>query len=434
MKNAQVVAVALCTIINTMDGFDILAAAVTAPAIAGEWGLSPQELGLLLSSGLAGMTLGALGVSPIADRWGRRRTVLLSLVLVALGMFGSAAAPGPALLMTSRLVTGAGVGTMMPTINTVVAEVSSRRRRDLSVCLQGAGFPLGGALGGIGAYLILGWDWRWLFGFGGLLAVLLVPPVLFWLPESIDFLVARRPPGALMLLNRWLSRLGIEPLRELPRKHDESETFVGIRRALAGQLGISSLLICSSFFLLMFTFYFLTNWTPKLLTDYGLSERTGISGAILMNLGGVTGDLLFTFLMLRWPASRMGPVFMSLCFATVLLFSVMPMTLTNLVPVSLLLGFLLFGSMLSLYAIVPTLYPASLRTTGTGLALGVGRIGAVIGPYTGGALVAAGLSRCQYLLLMAVPLPICALLAAYLSAHLARSAQSMQSADSMLAR
>lgn len=414
MSAAQILAVALCTVINAVDGFDILAAAFTAHGIASEWALRPTQLGLLFSSGLAGMTVGALALSPLADHWGRRRTVLLSLVMITVGMLGSAVAPNLDMLMAARVLTGAGVGAIMPTINTVVAEFSNERRRDLAVCLQGAGFPLGGTLGGLGVYLLADVSWRWVFVAGASFSLLLIFPVLLWMPESMDFLIARRPRRALEKLNALLERVGLERLDALPEPSAGERDALPVTARLRG-LRLNTVLICSSFFLLMFTFYFLTNWTPKLLTDYGLSTRVGISGAVLMNLGGFIGDLVFAALMLRWSASRMGPIFMSLCFMTAVVFAFVPMKIGVLLPIALLMGFLLFGSMLSLYAIVPTIFPATVRTTGTGVALGLGRIGATIGPYAGGVLIALQWDRASYLLVMAAPLLVCAALTQSLS-------------------
>lgn len=324
MSTAQVLAVALCTAINAVDGFDILAVAFTAPGIAREWAARPTELGLLFSSGLAGMTVGALALSPIADYWGRRRTVLLSLVMITAGMLGSAAAANVELLMAARALTGVGVGAMMPTINTVVAELSNDRRRDLAVCLQGAGFPLGGAIGGVGVYLLADVSWRWVFVAGGAFSLLLIVPVILWMPESMDFLIARQPRRALEKLNALLERIGLAQLHALPEVSIQSSEAASIA-VRQSDLRLNTVFICSSFFLLMFTFYFLTNWTPKLLTDYGLSTRVGISGAVLMNVGGFTGDLVFSALMLRWPAARMGPIFMMLCFVTSVVFAFVPM-------------------------------------------------------------------------------------------------------------
>jgi benzoate transport len=409
MSTTQIVAVALCTVINMVDGFEILIAASTGPGIAREWGLSSTELGLLFSSALAGMTVGALALSPLADHWGRRRTVLLSLVIITAGMMLSAVATGLHALMAARGLTGIGVGAMMPTINTVVAEFANRKRHDFSVCVQGTGFPLGGALAAVFVYLASDLSWRWVFFAGGMFSLLLIPAVFAWMPESFEFLIERRPRHTLKRLNRLLGKLGLPEVGELPAL-PRKVTLDGAGSTLWQALGIETVTICTTFFLLMFTFYFITNWTPKLLTDYGLSRQMGVSGAALMNIGGVVGDLVFAALVVRWPAYRVGPVFMTACFLTTVVFAFVPMQLDVLLSTALLLGFLLFGSMASLYAIVPTIYPAALRATGTGIALGLGRTGATVGPYVGGVLISMGWNREVYLIVMALPLLVCAVL------------------------
>jgi benzoate transport len=407
MARAQIAVVALCVVINMMDGFEILAPALTAAQISRQWMLGPAQLGRLFSSGLAGMALGALALSPLADFWGRRRTVLLCLVIITTGMLWSAATPSLWHLMTARAVTGIGVGAMLAANNTIVAEYANDRWRDLAICLQAAGFPLGGALGGLVAYMISDVGWRWVFVVGGAFSTLLIAAVVAWLPESFDFLIERRPRRALERVNLLLCRLGMPKIDVLPdpalRNYEYRPTG-----AVRGGVWLNTLLICSSCFLLMFTFYFLTNWMPKLLTDYGVSLKVGASGAAFMNLGGVIGDLLFAALTIRWPAHRLGPVFMSACFGTVVLFALLPTRPETLTPMVFLLGFLLFGSMTSLYAIVPMIYTATVRTSGTGLTLGLGRIGAAAGPYVGGLLIAMAWNRTAYLVVMAFPLLLCA--------------------------
>jgi benzoate transport len=403
MAAAQTGAIALCIVINMMDGFEIFVPSFSAPQIAKQWLLSPSQLGTLFSSGLIGMIAGALAIAPLADWWGRRRMVMLCLVLITIGMLLSAATSDLWQLITTRLLAGIGVGAMLAVNNTIVAEYASDRWRDLAVSLQAAGVPIGATLGGLSAYLINDAGWRWVFIVGGLCSALLTGAVAAWLPESFDFLLERRPRGALKRVNALLHRLNMQAVDALPPQP--------VRRANRGRAtsdssgsGANTLLICASCFLLMFTFYFLTSWMPKLLTDYGVSIKTGISGATFMNLGGVIGDLVFAALAIRWSARRLGPVFMAACFLTILIFAILPTRPESLTLISLALGFLLFGSMASIYAIVPTIYPAIRRTSGTGLTLGLGRIGAAAGPYVGGLLIAMGWQRTTYLLIMAVPL------------------------------
>jgi len=405
MSPAQWLAVAVCVALNMVDGFDILAAAFTAPQISREWGLLPAQTGLYLSSGLAGMTLGALFLAPLADRFGRRSTVLFALALMAAGLFGSASAPTLPLLLLSRLFTGLGVGAVLPTINTVAAEVSDARHRDLAVCLQGAGFPIGGVLGGLAAYSILSLGWRFLFLGAAVATLLFMPVILAWLPESIEFLVERRPRKMVGTLNHVLQRYRLPPVDRVA----QATPGPGARPWLWDKesFSINSLLMCGSFFLLMFSFYFLTSWTPALLTSYGLSTKAGISGGILINAGGVAGDLAFAFFARKWPAHKVGPLFMLACFVVTLLMAIVPLSLSVLVPLAFALGFLLFGSILSLYATAARLYPVASRTTGTGLALGLGRIGATLGPWVGGLIIALRWGRLSYLSLMASPIILC---------------------------
>jgi benzoate transport len=426
MSLTQQLTVGLCTLINMLDGFDILVISFAAPAIAQAWRLSPGQLGVLFSSGLVGMTVGALGLSHLADRIGRRAVALLALAMVTVGMLASAVSGDLGQLMAARALTGAGVGAMMPTINTLVAEVASRRRRDACVCIQSAGFPLGGALGGLAIYALTAAHWRWAFLCGGGVSILLIPCVLAWMPESCGFLIERRPPGALERLNRLLARLGLAELDRLPERPAAPTTARSIRGSDADVLG-PILLMSACFFLLMCSFYFLTSWTPKLLTDYGLSLRGGVTGAVLMNLGGVVGDLVFAALVIRWPADRLGPVFMVLCFLTGCLFAFAPPRLDLLLPLALALGFLLFASMSSLYAVVPTVVPTAWRATGAGIALGLGRTGAAIGPFVGGLLIGAGWDRARYLILMILPLAACAPLTHLAARHFGGGARPVVS-------
>lgn len=420
MTRVQVLAITVCTVINMVDGFDILASAFTAFAIGREWTLHATDFGVLFSSGLAGMTVGALLLSPLADFWGRRKTVLLCITITSGGMLLSALAPTFWSLVAARAATGIGVGAMMATINTIVAEYSNDRRRDLAVCVQAAGFPLGGAVGGLGVYFASDVSWRWVYAAGGTFSALLIVAVVTWLPESLDFLLARRPRHALKRVNELLGWLALPPMDRLP------VAPVGILKLVAVErwsgIGLNGVLICASFFLSMFSFYFLTNWMPKLLSDYGFSARVGVSGSVFLSLGGVIGDLAFAALTLRWAAHRLGPAFMIGCFLAVVLFTILPLQLGSLIPISFVIGILLFGSIASLYAIVPQLYPAAVRTSGTGLALGMGRIGATAGPYVGGLLIAASWNRTAYILMMSVPLVACAAMIRSVSRHLIRAA------------
>ncbi|WP_296615596.1 MFS transporter [Sphingomonas sp.] len=404
MSGFQVLAVVLCILMNMMDGFDILAAGFTAPAIARHFALGSEAVGLFLGASPAGMILGALFLAPLADRWGRRATVLVCLATIAAGMGATASAASLAPLLIGRLITGIGVGALMAAVNTVVAEFSNEQRREMAVCLQAAGFPAGGVVGGLAFYFLGGMDWRLVYAIGALISLLFVPAVLVALPDSLDFLIERRPPNALVRVNALLRRMNRPPVAALPVP---KASIVGVAAALRspGAPGI-----CAGFFLMMLTFYFLSSWIPTILTGAGRSIHIGVSASILMSLGGVVGDILFALGTTRWKARALGAVFCLLTFACALLVAMTLHLDAVLLVAALGLGMFLYGAMASHYAVVPALFPATARASGTGLALGIGRIGATLGPVLGGVLFAHGGDPVVTVGVMALPLVICAAL------------------------
>jgi hypothetical protein len=161
MTSFQMVAVVICIALNALDGFDILAITFAGPGITKEWALGPGGLGIVISTGLVGMTIGSLGIAPLADTVGRRPTILLCLILMTVGMLLSATADSIMALVLWRVVTGLGIGGMLASINAMVAEYANDERRDFCVGLMAIGYPLGGMLGGMAsAWLLAHFDWR----------------------------------------------------------------------------------------------------------------------------------------------------------------------------------------------------------------------------------------------------------------------------------
>ncbi len=186
MSSFQIMVVAITTLLNMIDGFDVLAISFTAPLIAKEWGVPPATLGILLSAGLAGMALGSLFLSPVADILGRRAVLIGSTAILSLGMLASAVTGNVWELAVCRLLTGMGVGGVLASGNTLLAEYSSDRWRDLSISTMVVGYSAGAIVGGsISAYLIAAFGWRAAFIFGGVCSTVLLPAVLA-LPESLD--------------------------------------------------------------------------------------------------------------------------------------------------------------------------------------------------------------------------------------------------------
>jgi benzoate transport len=406
MSRFQALAVALCVILNMLDGFDVLVMAFTASDVAREWGLSGARLGVLLSAGLFGMAGGSLFVAPLADRFGRRAIILLCLGVITLGMLGSALAQAPAQLTALRVLTGIGVGGILASLNVITSEYSSRRWRNTSISLQVTGYPIGATIGGtIAAFLIASYGWRAAFLFGSLASAVMIPVVIRSLPESLDFLLARRPADALGRLNDVLRRMGRPEESRLPARQPDGPAGRNLAsRLFAGPATRSTLLIWSSFFLLMFSFYFITSWTPKLLVAAGLSTRQGITGGVLLNLGGILGGSLFGYLVSRLPLKLLACLCLAFTGAGMVLFGAFATDLLAAFPIALAIGVFLFGSMVGLYAATPVLYPAAIRATGMGWAIGIGRIGAILAPVIAGLLVDRGWSASHLYYAFAMPL------------------------------
>jgi benzoate transport len=410
MSRFQVIAVTVCMAINALDGFDVLSIAFTGPRIAKEWMLAPTQLGLLFSAGLAGMMLGALLLSPLADLIGRRFLVLLGLIVITAGMALSGLARGLEELAILRLFTGLGIGSLLSSINTIVMEYASRRRKDFAVAFMSVGYPIGATIGGtIAVFLIADFGWRSVFFFGASLSAALIPIVLVTLPESLDFLLAKRRSNALARVNALLQRMGRAELTELPPPNSAQTEARGVLAGFDKAFFWRTLLICTAYFLTMLPFYFMLNWTPKVLVDEGLSLSTGISGAVIMNGAGVFGGLLFGAVASRLGLRPLTSVFMVLFFGSIAGFGAAGTTLPLLLGLAAAVGFFMIGVISGLYAVIGAMYPVRVRNTGTGLALGIGRLGAVAGPYLGGVLIAAGWSRPVYCTVLAAPLLLAAL-------------------------
>lgn len=389
MSVAQVVVVAIAIGLCALDGFDVLAISFAAPGIAREWGIDRAALGVVLSMELIGMMIGSVLVGAVADRSGRRGTLLGCLIVMALGMTMTSGVRSIVALCAWRVVTGLGVGGMIPTLNALATEFSNARRRDLCVALMSSGYPLGVIIGGsVAALLLRSSDWRAVFGFGALVTAAMIPLLLWRVPESVAWLCRRQPRHALQRLNRTLARLGYAAVAALPlatptRRAPLSAIF-------SRDLRVTTLLTTLAYFLQITTFYFVIKWVPKLVVDLGFTAASAAGVLVWANVGGATGGAV---LGLFAPRAGVKALTMTLMLASALMLAVFGAgwsTLPQLSLVCALTGFCTNGAVVGLFAILARCYPTATRATGTGFAIGVGRGGAVIAPIVGGLLFSAG--------------------------------------------
>lgn len=403
-------AVGICIMLVMLDGFDVLVMAFTASSVAAEWRLNGAQLGVLFSAGLLGMAVGSLAIAPLADRWGRQPIVLLCLVVVNAGMLASALAGHHLALVWWRGLTGLGIGGMLASVGVITAEFSSRKWRSTNVALQATGYPIGATLGGLAAaWLLEHCGWRSVFMFGALATALMIPIVLWRLPESLDFLLERQPASALPRLNRLLGLMGHAPAQRLPARATGAAAGGNTVAALfSPALRRPTLMLWLGFFLLMFSVYFSLNWTPRLLVQAGLSASQGVTGGVLLNLGGILGGSLFGALAVRVRLAGLAAWSLLLFASSTALFGAAASSLALAFGTAFVMGIFLFASMAGLYGLAPATYPAAVRVTGMGWAIGIGRIGAIAAPLAAGLLLDGGWRPASLYYVFALPLLLAA--------------------------
>lgn len=401
MGTMQIVAVALCVLLNALDGFDVLSISFAAPGIAEEWNITRGALGVVLSMELIGMAVGSVLLGRTADLIGRRPTIQLCLIVMVAGMFLVPFANGLTELSAYRLMTGLGIGGMLASINAMAAEYSNARWRTLAVTVMAAGYPLGAIVGGsISSVLLAQFDWRAIFFFGGAVTALFLPLVSMLLPESIEYLDRRRPSGALERINKTLTRMGhatVSRLADIP----ESTDAKGFRQLFSPALARITVLLTVAYFAHIMTFYFILKWIPKIVVDLGYAPSLAGGVLVAANIGGMAGSLLLGLLSVRFNTRWLVIGALGLAFVTVTYFGLGQATLGQLALVSAVAGFCTNSAVVGLYALFVQSFPTEVRASGTGFAIGMGRGGAALGPILAGFLFETGFGLSTVALTMA---------------------------------
>jgi MFS family permease len=422
MTTMQIVIIGITIFLNALDGFDVLSISFASPGIRAEWGLGQQALGFVLSAELIGMALGSIFLGGLADKIGRRPTVLGCLVVMAIGMFMATSSgfvvggvlepvysmfvagdvdPRLADLATWRIVTGLGIGGMLAAINAVAAEFSNEKRRDVSVAIMSIGYPVGAAAGGFitSAGLELA-EWRSVFQFGAVVTTALIPVVFFFMPESVHWLARKQPRNALEKVNHTLKKIGHTAVAALPAVA-ESVRKRSVRDIFQGHLLPISVIVTLAYFFHITTFYFIVKYVPTLVVDMGFQASE--AGRVLswLNVGGATGGTVVGLLAMRYNVKFITIGVMLVSTVMVTLFGRAPADLTTLILICMASGFFTNGAITGMYALFAKVFPTHVRAFGTGFAVGVGRGGSVLAPNLAAALFAANLGVPMVSMIMA---------------------------------
>jgi len=343
----QIFVLCILAVVNMQDGFDILAISFAANAITQDWGISRAELGVVFSAGLFGMMIGAMSLSPLADKFGRKKVIIAGLFASGVGMLIAMQAGSISMLVIGRILTGLGVGGILASLNTLVSEYAGERYRGFAVSIVQLGFPTGAFLSGyIAAWLLDIGTWRYVFAFGAFTSFIFIP-VIMLLPESTSFLAKQNKPGALEKINRIQAKFGRSSLESLPLAEDgagSKSVFSEVGTLFNTQYRLRTALIWMSFFCLLTLIYFMLSWTPKILIDMGFTEAQGNQGGRMINLVGMLGIIILGFLSLRYKPSFISSFYMGAAVVIMLALSTVKPEFTTLLILLSLVGFCLHGS------------------------------------------------------------------------------------------
>lgn len=421
----QLIVVGLCLLFNMLDGFDITAMAVAVNAIGSEMSLAEDKLGLVFSFALAGMMMGAMFLAAISDVLGRRKVVITSVLVIGSTVLLTGFTSSLWELIVLRFISGLGAGALLASQATLASEYSPEKFRSLSVAVVTAGYPLGAVMTGlIASELVPAYGWRSIFILGGSVTLAMGVLAYLMIPESLQFLFEKRPPNALVRVNKILVKLDRETLTCLPEvenkvanKSKSGGIFTNMLSLLTPGHRRATLNLWLTFFMCFSTLYFLMSWIPKMVINSGLSEQTGNYAFSLFNMGGVLGIFLLGTLSTRWKLTNLVCYFLVASALGMVIFAMVPTKESLLLVLIFLIGIFQQGGFTGLYAVAAKLYPTEIRSTGVGWAIGLGRFGAVVGPAIAGVMIASGLSMAGNFYIFAIPMLIGGILAFWLNVH-----------------
>jgi AAHS family 4-hydroxybenzoate transporter-like MFS transporter len=396
---------ALCAAIVFMDGFDAQAIGYVAPSLSHDWTLPAGALGPVFGTGLFGIMLGALVGGPLADYIGRKKVILFAAFFFGICSLITAFVADLRQLMIIRFITGVGLGAAMPNAIALISEYSPRRHRAIMVMAMFCGFSLGAAIGGVVAGLLMPmFGWQSVFIFGGIVPLLLAPLLVAKLPESIRFLMLKDPSNENIL--SIVSQLGNKfdaSLRGPFIVNEEKPVGFTVPHLFTHGRALATSLLWIIFFMSLLDLYFLSNWLPTVIHDMGMSVSTAAFTSALFQVGGTVAPFLLGWLIDRYGFYRILVVVYFLAAVCIASIGSVGISLGLLMLTIFAAGFCVVGAQSGSNALAASLYPTLLRSTGVGWALGIGRIGSIVGPVIGGILLAQHWDTPRLFLVGAVP-------------------------------
>src|SRR6201991_2531418 len=414
----QLRVVLLCAFVQAFDGFDLGTIGMAAPSLIKAWGVLPKDFTIAFVMSSVGLLIGALASGALGDRFARKPLLIISTAFIGIFSVLSAFTWSVETITAMRFLTGIGIGGAMPATVALTADYSPISRRGTLLMLMFCGNTIGGFLGGqLVAQILPVFGWQSIFLSGGLPPLVLVAFRLLSLPESPPFLIAHRADAP--ATQEILRKLNVSAQAAATKLVDVAKGNP-VQQLFTGGLAVSTILLWIAFFANLLNMYLFSYWMPTVLTLSGFKPENAVFYASAFQFGGILSCLVLGPMIDRFGAPRV----LAVSFASGVVF-VLAVGLANLpapfvmIPI-LGAGAAMIGSQLGANARAAGLYPARIRSTGVGWALGIGRLGGIAGPALGGALLAFGLPPKQIFLCACGPALIAALATIMLTVKAAR--------------
>jgi AAHS family 4-hydroxybenzoate transporter-like MFS transporter len=389
LSRFQLWTIALCGIVVILDGFDTQCMGFLVPVVAEDRNIPLSAFGPVLAAALFGLMIAAMASGPIADRYGRRSVVIASVVVFAVFALLTARANTLRELILFRFLTGLGLGGAMPNAVALTAEYTPKRLQPVVVGAIFVGMPAGALIASQAASVLIPlWGWRSVFVVGGILPLLLAVVLIPLLPESVRFLSASGadPAKVTAIMRRIAPDLAHVPVTATASR-DEPRRGVPVKHLFTEGRAIGTLLLWVPFFMNLLILYFILSWLPALLRQSGMPATAGVRSVAMFSIGGIIGTLGQGTVMNALGARTVLLIEFLLCTLLIASLAFSASSFGALMIATLALGVCVQGAQAGLNALAASFYPTAVRATGIGWALGIGRIGSIVGPSLGGVLL-----------------------------------------------
>ncbi len=391
----QIGVIAICTLIQMCDGYDVGSIGWAVPSLTHVWNLPPPAFSTVFVWSSVGVMVGALAAGPIGDRVGRKPLLLASVTIFGIASLLSAVAPSLAVLSVWRFFTGLGIGGAFSGTVALTGDYTPHRLRATLIMVQFTGAPFGGFVGGMAvAALLAHFGWEVIFVIGGVFPLVLVPIMAFWLPESPRFLSrkARLSPRQRALLTRL----------DIARHVDPHPVDIAVGNPIKMLFGpgyaLQTVLLWVIYFCSLLNVFLFVYWLPEVLHLIGMTPPQAVFASSLIALGGMSAALYLGLLIDRFGPERTLALHYAAGIVFIALISLAALPYFALLTMIFLAGTTIIGSQTGANGACGALYPARMRTTGIGWAIGIGRLGTIVSPILGGYLLARGLPPTQIFL------------------------------------